>query len=89
MPCGLGLASVFFGLVHPISFTYMVIVAILGLYLGTVWILSGNLLTVMITHALYDFAALAYLLRIRPYGRADSRRHSCRTRHSDSRTANS
>jgi uncharacterized protein len=68
VPCGLGLASIFFGLIHPISFTYMVIVTILGLYLGTVWILGGNLLTVMITHALYDFAALAYLLRIRPPG---------------------
>jgi uncharacterized protein len=72
VPWGLGLASVFFGLVHPISFTYMVIVAILGLYLGTVWIVGGNLLTVMITHALYDFAALGYLLRIRPSGGTDA-----------------
>jgi uncharacterized protein len=70
--CGLGLASVFFGLIHPISITYMVIVTILGLYLGTVWIIGGNLLTVMITHALYDFAALAYLLRIRPPGGVNS-----------------
>ena len=31
-----------------------------------VWFVGGNLLTVMVTHALYDFAALAYLLRIRP-----------------------
>jgi membrane protease YdiL (CAAX protease family) len=72
VPCGLGLASVFFGLIHPISFTYMVIVTILGLYLGTVWLAGGNLLTVMITHALYDFAALAYLLRIRPPGGVNS-----------------
>jgi membrane protease YdiL (CAAX protease family) len=72
LPCGLGLASVFFGLMHPISFTYMVIVTILGLYLGTLWLLNGNLLTVMVTHALYDFAALAYLLRIRPPGQANS-----------------
>jgi uncharacterized protein len=72
VPWGLSLASVIFGLFHPISFTYMVIVAILGLYLGAVWILAGNLLTVMITHALYDFAALAYLLRLRPPGGANS-----------------
>jgi membrane protease YdiL (CAAX protease family) len=72
VPCGLGLASLFFGLFHPITFTYMVIVTILGLYLGTVWIFGGNLLTVMITHALYDFAALAYILRIRPPGGVDS-----------------
>ncbi len=31
---GLGLASVLFGLLHPISITYMVITAFLGLYLG-------------------------------------------------------
>jgi uncharacterized protein len=70
--CGLGLASALFGILHPISVPYMVVAAILGLYLGAVWILNGNLLTVMITHALYDFAALAYLLRIRPRGGVSS-----------------
>jgi uncharacterized protein len=77
---GLGLASVLFGLLHPISIAYMVITGILGLYLGAVYaglvgmrvgpnwigIEGGNLLTVMVTHALYDFGALGYLLRIRP-----------------------
>jgi len=63
---GLGLASLLFGLLHPISIVYMVIAAFLGLYLGAVWIVGGNLLMVMVTHALYDFAALAYLIRIRP-----------------------
>jgi membrane protease YdiL (CAAX protease family) len=67
-PWGLGLASLLFGLLHPISVSYMVFAGFLGLYLGAVWILSGNLLTVMITHGLYDFAALAYLIRIRPAG---------------------
>jgi membrane protease YdiL (CAAX protease family) len=66
VPWGLGLASLLFGVLHPISVTYMVIATFLGLYLGAVWIVGGNLLTVMVTHALYDFAALAYLLRIRP-----------------------
>ncbi len=63
---GLVLASVIFGLMHPISVTYVVIAAFLAVYLGAVWIVNGNLLTVMVTHALYDFAALAYLLRIQP-----------------------
>ena len=64
---GAGLASLLFGLFHPISVTYMVIAALLGLYLGAMfWVADGNLLTVMVTHALYDFAALAYLIRIRP-----------------------
>jgi len=63
---GVSLASLLFGLLHPISITYMVIIAILGLYLGAVFYGAGNVLTVMITHAVYDFAALGYLIRIRP-----------------------
>jgi membrane protease YdiL (CAAX protease family) len=65
-PWGLFLASLLFGLMHPISLAYVFIAAVLGLYLGVVWFVDGNLLTVMVTHAVYDFAALAYLLRIRP-----------------------
>jgi uncharacterized protein len=74
VPAGLGLASALFGLLHPISVPYMVMAAFLGLYLGTVWILSGNLLTVIVVHTLYDFAALSYLIRIRPprRGKSDS-----------------
>jgi uncharacterized protein len=66
VPAGMGIASVLFGLLHPISVPYMVMAAFLGLYLGTVWIVSGNLLTVIVVHTLYDFAALSYLIRIRP-----------------------
>jgi uncharacterized protein len=65
VPWGLGLASVLFGLVHPISVPYMVLATFLGLYLGAVLLVGDNLLTVMVTHALYDIAALGYLLRIR------------------------
>jgi uncharacterized protein len=67
VPWGLGLASLLFGVLHPISIAYMVIEAFLGLYFGAVWwFLGRNLLMVIITHALFDFAALAYLIRIRP-----------------------
>jgi uncharacterized protein len=69
---GLTLTSLLFGLLHPLSVTYMVIAGILGFYLGIVWFLSGNLLTAMVTHALYDFAALGYLIRIRPKSGGDS-----------------
>jgi membrane protease YdiL (CAAX protease family) len=68
VPGGLGLASVLFGLLQPISIPYMVMAGLLGLYLGTVWILGGNLLTVMVTHGLYEFAALTYLIRVRRPG---------------------
>jgi membrane protease YdiL (CAAX protease family) len=64
---GLVAASVIFGLMHAISMTYIVITGFLGLYLGGIWIANGNLLTVMVTHALYDFVALSYLIRIQ-YG---------------------
>jgi uncharacterized protein len=66
LPWGLVLASLLFGLLHPVSLTYMIIASVLSLYLGSVLILGGNLLTVMIVHVLYDFAALGYLLHIRP-----------------------
>lgn len=69
-PWGLVLASLLFGLFHPISITYMVLAAILGFYLGALWDYNGNLLTVMVAHAVYDLAALGYLVKYRP---ADSR----------------
>ncbi len=60
---GLVLASVLFGLLHPISLSYIAIAAALGFYFGAVRIINGNLLAVMVTHSLFDFAALAYLIR--------------------------
>jgi len=71
VPWGLTLTSMLFGLLHPISIPYVVMTCIIGFYLGTVWIVSGNLLTVMVVHALYDFAALGYLIRLRPSDEAD------------------
>jgi uncharacterized protein len=58
------LASSLFGACHLLSWTYGIIAALLGAYLGLLWIWTGNLLTPIITHAVYDFAALVYLLRI-------------------------
>jgi membrane protease YdiL (CAAX protease family) len=66
MGWGLALASILFGVLHPITISYIVIAGVLGLYLGGIWIYNGNLLTVMVTHAVYDLAALGYLIRIRP-----------------------
>jgi membrane protease YdiL (CAAX protease family) len=66
VPVGLGLASMLVALVQPISVQYMVWTGLVGVYLGGVWIICGNLLTVMVAHALYGFAVLSYLVRIRP-----------------------
>ncbi len=71
VPLSLFLTAVFFGALHPISLTYIVIAGLLGAYLGAVWIGTGNLLTVMVAHALYDFIALLLLLRRKPSGTAD------------------
>ena len=58
------LASALFGAAHLITWTYAIIAAFIGAYLGLLWIWTGNLLTPMITHAVYDFAALVYFLRV-------------------------
>lgn len=60
---GLGAASLLFGLLHPITPAYCLIAGLLGAYLGAVWIGTGNLVVVIIAHALYDFLALLALLR--------------------------
>jgi membrane protease YdiL (CAAX protease family) len=60
---GLAVASLLFGLMHHITRMYATICVLVGLYLGGLWILTGNLLTAIIVHALYDFLALLYLLR--------------------------
>ncbi len=60
---GLVLASVIFGLAHPLTRTYAVLAGIIGMYLGGLWLATGNLLTPIVTHAAYDFIALIYVVR--------------------------
>jgi membrane protease YdiL (CAAX protease family) len=56
-------ASVAFGLVHPVTRAYVVLASLLGAYLGTLWLVSGNLLAPMVAHGLYDFIALTAVVR--------------------------
>ena len=56
--------SFLFGCVHPITLNYALVTAGIGLYLGGLMMLTGNLLTPIVTHAAYDFAALVYFLRV-------------------------
>jgi membrane protease YdiL (CAAX protease family) len=56
-------ASVLFGLAHPITRTYAVLAALIGVYLGWLFLANGNLLVPIVAHAAYDFVALVYLLR--------------------------
>ena len=64
---GLSVSSVLFGLLHPISVPYVLLMVGVGFYFGGTFLLSGNLLTVMVTHAVYDFALMAYLLKFTTY----------------------
>jgi membrane protease YdiL (CAAX protease family) len=69
---GIAAASLVFGLMHLITPTYFVLAGLLGVYLGGVWLLEGNLLSVIVAHALYDFVALVYLVKGAPAGAAQS-----------------
>lgn len=61
---GVLVASVSFGLLHSITVAYAVLAALMGAYLGWVWLHTDhNLLVVVITHAVYDFVVLLWLLR--------------------------
>ena len=59
-------ASLAFGLAHPISKTYVATAGVIGIYLGWLLVATGNLLVPIIAHGLYDFVALVYLTRSAP-----------------------
>ena len=54
-----------FGLAHSVTRTYAILATIIGLYFGWLWLATGNLLVPITTHAVYDFLALVYFVRIR------------------------
>lgn len=54
-------ASLLFGVVHWLTGLYALLAGMVGLYLGGLYLLTGNLLVPIIVHALYDVVALGYL----------------------------
>jgi uncharacterized protein len=58
------LASVLFGVSHFVNWAYAITATLIGMYLGALWLFTGNLLVPTVTHAVYDFVALVYFLRI-------------------------
>ena len=56
-------ASLLFGLAHLLTTSYAVVTALAGLYLGGLFLATDNLLAPIVTHAVYDFLALVYLVR--------------------------
>ena len=62
---GLAVASLLFGLAHPFSSGYVVLTALMGLCLGGLWIaFDKNLVVPAMAHAVYDFFALVYLVKV-------------------------
>ncbi len=57
-------AALVFGCAHLLNWSYGSFSVLAGLYLGGLWLVTGNLLAPIITHGLYDFLALVYYLRI-------------------------
>jgi uncharacterized protein len=57
---GIGLiaSSLAFGLMHPVTPTYIVLATLIGMYLGGLVLVSGNLLVPIVAHAVYDAAHL-------------------------------
>lgn len=62
---GLAAAAVLFGLVHRITWTYVLLAGLIGVYLGGIWIVTENLLVPITAHAAYDFLVLVYLVKVR------------------------
>jgi membrane protease YdiL (CAAX protease family) len=62
---GLLLASALFGMAHFITPLYALLAGLMGVYLGALWLWSGNLMVPIVTHAMYDFLVLVYLVKFR------------------------
>ncbi len=59
---GVAASSLVFGLAHALTTTYAVLATLVGVYLGILFLLTGNLLAPIAAHAVYDFLALIYLV---------------------------
>jgi membrane protease YdiL (CAAX protease family) len=61
----LGLVAVAFGLLHAVNAAYAVMAGLIGLYLGWLWLITGDLAVPITTHTTYDFLAMIYLVKVR------------------------
>lgn len=58
----IGIASVIFGLLHFVSFSYFLLASLLGAAFGIAYHLTGSLLLIMIWHAFYDLLIIWLLV---------------------------
>lgn len=56
-------AALLFGLAHFITPTYAIAAALIGALLGALLVMTEDLAAPIVAHALYDFLALAWLVR--------------------------
>ena len=59
---GVVLASMVFGLAHPISPAYVALAGAMGLWLGWIYHATGSLFAAAVAHGLYDYLAIRALL---------------------------
>lgn len=62
-------ASLLFGLAHALTPAYFVLTCLMGLYLGWLYQVTGNLLMPIMVHFLYDWIVLVWYLRRAPAAR--------------------
>ena len=63
------IASLLFGLAHAVNLAYFSLASLVGLYLGALYLWTGNLLVPILVHFLYDWIILHWVLaRIRKHG---------------------
>jgi membrane protease YdiL (CAAX protease family) len=59
------ITALLFALAHAVTREYALAAGLISIYLGWSLVLSGDLLVPITAHAVYDFAALAYLTRVK------------------------
>lgn len=59
----IAVVSIVFGAGHALTRTYAVLAGLISVYLGLLFVVTGNLLAPIAAHAVYDFAALIYMRR--------------------------
>jgi membrane protease YdiL (CAAX protease family) len=63
---GVVAAGALFGLAHFVTHTYALLAALLGIYLGMLFLVTGNLIVPIVVHTLYDVIALLLWVRQAP-----------------------
>jgi hypothetical protein len=67
--------NIIFGLLHMRTLLFGLIAGCVGVYLGALFALSGNMLVPIITHGVYDLIALEYTRRAIRAWREKQRKH--------------